>query len=139
MAFTSGGCRDLRKYHDDEKVAEMFGRLLSGRAGYKTVIEKRKEQLRCKKCNYLFLGEEKFCPECGTKVEKEEKKPEKIITTEDIEKMFKNNEINEEQLLQNLKSQGMDEYSISALMEKWKNDMKNMEANMQTQNINTAS
>jgi len=73
MAFTSGGCRDLRKYQDDPKVAQLFGRLISGKAGYSTIIEKKKEPLKCKNCQQILEGSEKFCPECGTKVEIENK------------------------------------------------------------------
>lgn len=73
MAFTTGGCRDLRKYMNDEKVLDAFSKLVSGKAGYRTVVERRQEPIICKNCKRQLEGEEKFCPECGTKVEKEAK------------------------------------------------------------------
>lgn len=76
MPMTSGGCRDLRKYMDDPKTLEIFGKIISGRSGYIPVQEKRVEILLCRNCRLQLSGEEKFCPECGTKVEKEELKQE---------------------------------------------------------------
>jgi len=73
MSFTTGGCRDLRQYINDPKVIEIFGRLISGKQGYIPIIEKRQEPLVCSNCNHQLIGDEKFCPECGTKVEKKEK------------------------------------------------------------------
>ena len=64
---------DLRKFQEGgeehEKVKDIFGKLLSGRAGYETIIEKRSENQikRCIKCNWALAGGEKFCPECGEK------------------------------------------------------------------------
>ncbi|OIO40334.1 hypothetical protein CO154_01375 [Candidatus Pacearchaeota archaeon CG_4_9_14_3_um_filter_31_7] len=69
MALTAGGCRDLRKYMDDPQVADIFGKLISGKSGYKTIIDKDKPVPMCKSCGLKLLGDEKFCPECGTKVE----------------------------------------------------------------------
>ena len=69
--MSNGSCRDLRKYIDDEATYAAFSRLVSGgKAGYKTIIERKKEPLRCKNCSKILEGEEKFCPECGTKIEK---------------------------------------------------------------------
>ena len=72
MAFTSGGCRDLRQYMNDTKVLEAFGKLISGKSGYVPIIERRQEPIICSECKQELMGEEKFCPECGTKVEKKE-------------------------------------------------------------------
>ncbi|RMD45821.1 hypothetical protein D6829_01265 [Candidatus Pacearchaeota archaeon] len=64
---------DLRKYQDGgeehDKIKSIFGKVVSGREGYETVTEKKKEIRRCKnpKCNWALQGGEKFCPECGTK------------------------------------------------------------------------
>jgi len=69
-----GSCRDLRKYMDDPKVTDAFGVLISGKRGYKTIIEKSPKVLRCSNCNKILDDDAKFCPECGTKVVKEEKK-----------------------------------------------------------------
>lgn len=70
MVFTTGGCRDLRRYMNDPRVMEAFGKLISGRSGYTTVIEKREEIAVCSNCRHHLTADEKFCPECGTKVEK---------------------------------------------------------------------
>ena len=63
-----GSCLDLRKYEDDEKVHEAFSVLVSGKKGYKAVIERKKEIPKCPDCSKILEGEEKFCPECGKKV-----------------------------------------------------------------------
>lgn len=60
--------RDLRHLNDSDAVADAFAKLVSGgKPGYKTVIEKDKPVPRCKNCNVVLTGDEKFCPECGTK------------------------------------------------------------------------
>lgn len=69
-AATSGGCHDLRKYQNDPQVQAAFSKIISGKLGYQAVIEKRVEPPKCKKCSVLLEGNEKFCPECGAKVEK---------------------------------------------------------------------
>jgi hypothetical protein len=69
MSSTPGGCRDLRKYMNDPKTLEIFGQLISGKKGYMPVIEKRVEVIHCKGCRREMQEGEKFCPECGTKVE----------------------------------------------------------------------
>ncbi len=62
-------CRDLRHLHDSQEVVSAFSKLVSGgKAGYKTVIEKTKPTPKCTSCGATLLGDEKFCPECGTKL-----------------------------------------------------------------------
>ena len=51
---------------NQDAVASLFGRLVSGRAGYKAVVEVSKPPLRCSKCSIVLEGVEKFCSECGT-------------------------------------------------------------------------
>lgn len=62
---------DLTKYQEDEdeqtKIAKIMGKMLSGRGDYEAVIEKKKDILRCKDCDWVLQGGEKFCPECGAK------------------------------------------------------------------------
>ncbi|MEM4605729.1 MAG: zinc-ribbon domain-containing protein [Candidatus Pacearchaeota archaeon] len=65
---------DLRKYQDEGFIQEVFGMLVSGKSGYKTVIDKNKPIPECKNCGKKLLNNEKFCPECGTKVDTEAKK-----------------------------------------------------------------
>ncbi len=65
-----GSCRDLRHLQNDN-IQDAFSRLVSGnKPGYKTVLEKKTLISRCKNCRIILKGSEKFCPECGTKVEK---------------------------------------------------------------------
>lgn len=62
-------CLNLNGYIDDEKVHDAFSALVSGgKKGYKTVIERKKEIVRCSDCSSVLSGAEKFCPECGKKV-----------------------------------------------------------------------
>ncbi|MEM4703182.1 MAG: hypothetical protein QXP53_01730 [Candidatus Pacearchaeota archaeon] len=68
MTFTPGGCRDLRKFMHDPSVMKAFGKILTGRSNYIPVEEK--PQPKCPKCQNLLEGHEKFCSECGTKIEK---------------------------------------------------------------------
>jgi len=78
MPKTPGGCYDLRKYMNDRKTLEIVGKIISGKSGYIPIIEKRVEPLKCKNCGFELSGEEKFCPECGTKVVKDEKQDNDI-------------------------------------------------------------
>jgi len=74
MTATPGGCRDMRRYMNDPQVVQAFGKLISGRSNYTPVIEKRPPQ--CPNCKLILNGDEKFCPECGTKVNIQETQPE---------------------------------------------------------------
>ena len=65
---------DLREYQDSADMSAIMGKLVSGRSGYKSVIEKKHEVLKCKQCGKILNDDWKFCPECGTKIIKEEKK-----------------------------------------------------------------
>jgi hypothetical protein len=62
---------DLTKFQeegeDKEDIKKIFGKVLSGRSDYETIIEKRKDIKRCTECNWALGGGEKFCPECGVK------------------------------------------------------------------------
>jgi hypothetical protein len=61
-------CRDLRHLNGNMDVEAAFSRLVSGgKPGYKAVIEKDKPIPTCPSCRVKLLGDEKFCPECGTK------------------------------------------------------------------------
>ena len=67
---------DLRKHMESDAVALAFGKLISGKSNYRAVIERRVEKIYCSGCRKQLEGEEKFCPECGTKVIK----PEQLIS-----------------------------------------------------------
>lgn len=64
---------DLRDFQEGgekhEDVKSLFGRFISGREGYETVLEKKsdKPQIRRCECGWALQGGEKFCPECGNK------------------------------------------------------------------------
>lgn len=61
--MTSG--RDLREQMNSDAVADAFSFLVSGKKGYRTVIERRVEPLRCSSCTVVLQEGVKFCPECG--------------------------------------------------------------------------
>ena len=66
--MSGGSCKDLSEYQDVSAVQDAFSALVSGgRPGYKTVIERKKDLPKCLNCEKILKGEEKFCPECGTK------------------------------------------------------------------------
>ena len=62
-----GSCIDLRDQMNDPKVADAFSYIISGRKGYKAVIERKVEPVKCSSCSVVLKGDEKFCSECGTK------------------------------------------------------------------------
>lgn len=60
----------MQELQQTDGFADVFGKLISGKAGYKPVIEKKKEILMCKNCmTPLLVQEQKFCHECGMKIE----------------------------------------------------------------------
>jgi NADH pyrophosphatase NudC (nudix superfamily) len=62
---------DLRDFQEGgekhEEVRGVFGKIVSGRAGYKTILEKRTRKIKKCECGYPLMNAEKFCPECGKK------------------------------------------------------------------------
>ena len=60
----------LQEMQKSWAFADVFGKLISGKAGYKPVIENKKEILMCKRCMTPFLiQQQKFCHECGMQIE----------------------------------------------------------------------
>lgn len=59
---------DLRKYQDGESIQDAFSKVVSGRVGYKAVIERKKPNPKCTKCGRGGDPEQKFCPQCGGKM-----------------------------------------------------------------------
>ena len=53
-----------------DEFRDIFSKIVSGKSGYKTVIEMKKTVAHCKNCNAVLDSSQKFCHECGTKVEK---------------------------------------------------------------------
>jgi hypothetical protein len=60
----------MHEIQNDSSFQTAFGKLVSGKAGYKPVIEKKYVPIRCKKCNSIVEDNQKFCHECGAKIEK---------------------------------------------------------------------
>jgi len=54
---------------NDPSFQNALGKLFSGKAGYKPVIETRQIIIQCKNCGKIMEDGQKFCDECGTKVE----------------------------------------------------------------------
>ena len=60
----------MQEIQQSESFSDVLGKLLSGKAGYKPVIEKKQEILMCKICmTPLLIQKQKFCHECGKKME----------------------------------------------------------------------
>ncbi len=57
-----------------DDFADVFGKLVSGKVGYKTVIEKKPMIIKCESCQTSLDINQKFCHECGAKNEIQEKK-----------------------------------------------------------------
>ena len=60
---------DLREQFNDDKTFSSFSQLISGKVNYKTIREKKQEPIFCSQCKTQLKGKEKFCPECGNRVE----------------------------------------------------------------------
>ncbi len=63
-----GSCIDLRKYQKPDAIQDAFSKIVSGRAGYKAVIERKKIPPKCDKCGRGGESEQKFCNQCGGKM-----------------------------------------------------------------------
>jgi len=60
----------LQEMQKNDEFADVFGKLISGKAGYRATIEKKQEILMCKRCmTPLLIQEQKFCHECGMQIE----------------------------------------------------------------------
>ena len=59
----------MNNIQNSESIADLFGKLVSGRSGYKAVIEVSHPAPKCPSCGKILEGNEKFCPDCGTKIE----------------------------------------------------------------------
>jgi rRNA maturation endonuclease Nob1 len=60
----------MHELQNDASFQGALGKLVSGRAGYKPVIEKKYIPIKCKNCNSIVDDSQKFCHECGAKIEK---------------------------------------------------------------------
>ena len=60
----------MQEIQNDESFLSAFSKIVSGKAGYKAVIEKKEIIIRCTSCQTILDASQKFCHECGAKVEK---------------------------------------------------------------------
>ena len=61
----------MQEIQSSEEFADAFSKIVSGgRAGYHAVIEKKHVIIQCQNCKNVLEVSDKFCRECGTKVEK---------------------------------------------------------------------
>jgi len=63
----------MAEMQKSEELSNIMGKLLSGKSGYKAVIEKKQIRMQCQGCGMIFETPVKFCPECGTKMEQPKK------------------------------------------------------------------
>ena len=63
--------RRMEEMQRNNEVLDAYSRIVSGgKSSYKAVIEKKKITLRCKNCTTILEDNQKFCHECGMKVER---------------------------------------------------------------------
>lgn len=66
---------DRQKMQEDiqknQSFIDAFSKIVSGKSGYKASVEYNNVIIKCKNCGIVLEEHEKFCHECGTKVEKE--------------------------------------------------------------------
>ena len=61
----------MQEIQSSEDFVDAFSKIVSGgRAGYRAVIEKKQIIIQCHNCKNVLEVSDKFCRECGTKVEK---------------------------------------------------------------------
>ena len=61
----------MQEIQKNDDVLDAFSKIVSGgKAGYKTVIEKKPIIIKCHSCQTVVDISQKFCHECGAKVEK---------------------------------------------------------------------
>jgi predicted amidophosphoribosyltransferase len=63
-----GSCIDLRKYQKPDAIQDAFSKIVSGKSGYKAVIERKKVPPKCTKCGRGGEETQKFCNQCGGKM-----------------------------------------------------------------------
>jgi len=59
----------MAEMQKSDELSNIMGKILSGKSGYKAVIEKKVIQIKCTNCGTIFESPVKFCSECGTKME----------------------------------------------------------------------
>ena len=56
------------------EFVDVFSKVVSGRAGYKTVVQVKPITSKCSNCGTILEQKQKFCHECGAKNEIPENK-----------------------------------------------------------------
>jgi len=64
-----GSCIDLRKYQKPGALDDVYSKMVSGKVGYKAILERKKILPKCVKCGRGGDDGQKFCPQCGGKME----------------------------------------------------------------------
>jgi predicted nucleic acid-binding Zn ribbon protein len=59
---------DLRKFQDGVAIQDAYSKLVSGKHGYKAVMERKKPKPKCVKCGRGGEDGQKFCSQCGGKM-----------------------------------------------------------------------
>jgi rRNA maturation endonuclease Nob1 len=59
----------MNELQNDAGFQSALGKLVSGKSNYRPVIETRHVVIKCKTCGTVLEDTQKFCQECGTKVE----------------------------------------------------------------------
>lgn len=59
----------MQELQQTDAIADVFGKLISGKSGYKAVLDKKEVIIKCPKCQTTLDSRQKFCHECGTKNE----------------------------------------------------------------------
>ena len=60
--------KQQEEIQNSDAFLDVFSKVVSGKSGYRSVIEKKKEIIKCRKCGLVVEPTQKFCAECGTKV-----------------------------------------------------------------------
>ena len=64
-----GSCFDLTNFQGADAVQDAYSKIVSGKAGYKAVIERKQIPPKCIQCGRGGDIGQKFCPHCGGKME----------------------------------------------------------------------
>ena len=60
----------MNELQNDAGFQNALGKLVSGRSGYKPVIEKKYVPIKCKGCNTILDDSEKFCHNAEKKLKR---------------------------------------------------------------------
>jgi len=63
-----GSSLDIRKWQDASTIQDAYSKIVSGKLGYKAVIERKKTPPKCSSCGRGGDEGQKFCPQCGGKM-----------------------------------------------------------------------